>query len=186
MLHIEQRLDLFQDMIGCCHNLYLWRYNAQMELLQSNCPEEHILNELFLLSSQMADFSQLLGTRDHPALMSNNLGLMWITSAQMTENELQRIYVLGPFFLYDVTASQIESELHRRKLLPEVRKHMMDFVRSLPVISLNRALEYAQMLHFCISGSKIFTGDISFFGGQPDTPQEAELSTIHGTYEAEK
>jgi AraC-like DNA-binding protein len=186
MLHIEQRLDLFQDMIGCCHNLYLWRYNAQMELLQSNCPEEHILNELFLLSSQMADLTQLLDSQDHPALMSNNLGLMWITSAQMTENELQRIYVLGPFFLYDVTASQIESELHRRKLLPEVRKHMMDFVRSLPVISLNRALEYAQMLHFCISGSKIFAGDIPFLGGQPDTPQEAELSTIHGTYEAEK
>jgi len=186
MLHIEQRLSLFRDMIGCCHNLYLWTYNAQMELLESNCPEESILNELFVLSKQLDELPQILINRNHPALMSNDLGLMWITSPAIIENELQHIYVLGPFFLYDVSVSQIEAEINRRKLMPELKKFVMDFIRSLPVISLNRTLEYAQMLHFCITGTKIFAADIPFLDNHPDTPTEAELSTVHGTYQAER
>lgn len=186
MLHIEQRLALFRDMIGCCHNLYLWTYNAQMELLESNCPEESILNELFVLSKQLDELPQILLNRNHPALMSNNLGLMWIAAPGIAENELRHIYVLGPFFLYDVSVAQIEAELHRRKLMPELRKYVMDFVRSLPVISLNRALEYAQMLHFCVTGTKVFIADIPFLDSRPDNTTEAELATVHGTYEAEK
>ena len=79
MLHIEQRLSLFRDMIGCCHNLYLWTYNAQMELLESNCPEDRILNELFISSKQLDELPQVLVSRNYPVLMSNNLGpcLSW-------------------------------------------------------------------------------------------------------------
>ena len=40
MLYIEQRLALFRDMIGCCHALYLWKYDWEMNLLESNCSEE--------------------------------------------------------------------------------------------------------------------------------------------------
>lgn len=186
MLHIEQRLSLFRDMIGCCHNLYLWSYSSEMELLESNCPEDSILNELFVSSKQLEELPQVLISRNHPALMSNDLGLMWIAAPAITENGLQYVYVLGPFFLYDVSVSQIEAELHRRQLMPELRKYVMDFVRSLPVISLNRALEYAQMLHFCITGAKIFAADIPFLDNRPDNPAEAELSTVHGTYQAER
>lgn len=70
--------------------------------------------------------------------------------------------------------------------MPELKKFVMDFIRSLPVISLNRTLEYAQMLHFCITGTKIFAADIPFLDNHPDTPTEAELSTVHGTYQAER
>lgn len=186
MLHIEQRLALFRDMIGCCHNLYFWNYSADMDLLESNCPEDNILNELFTSSKQLEELPQVLLNRNHPALMSNNLGLMWIAAPGITDNELRHIYVLGPFFLYDVSVAQIEAELHRRKLMPELRKYVMDFVRSLPVISLNRALEYAQMLHFCVTGTKVFIADIPFLDSRPDNATEAELATVHGTYEAEK
>lgn len=68
MLHIEQRLSLFRDMIGCCHNLYLWTYNTEMDLQESNCPEEGILNELFVLRKQSEKLPQLLISRNHPAL----------------------------------------------------------------------------------------------------------------------
>lgn len=186
MLHIEQRLALFRDMIGCCHNLYLWSYSPEMELLESNCPEDGILNELFVSSKQLEELPQVLISRNHPVLMSNNLGLMWIAAPAVTENDLQYVYVLGPFFLYDVSVSLIEAELHHRKLMPELRKYVMDFVRSLPVISFIRALEYAQMLYFCITGTKIFTADIPFLDSRPDNPTDAELSTVHGTYQAER
>ena len=186
MLHIEQRLSIFREMILCCHNLYLWSYNHNMSLLDSNCPEEEILSELFASSKQLEELPQVLCNSNYPVLMSNELGLMWITVPGMINNDLQHIYVLGPFFLYDISAAQIEAELYHRKLMPDLRKHVMDFIHSLPVISLNRALEYAQMLHFCVTGVKAYADDIQFLDNRSDRVQNEELTAVHGTYEAEQ
>lgn len=185
MLHIEQRLALFRDMIGCCHNLYLWRYSRDLNLLESNCPEDRILNELFVSSKQLTELPQVL-SRGCPVLMSNELGLMWIAVSSSPERELQYFHVLGPFFLYDVSISQIEAELHNRNLMPALQKYVLDFVRSLPVISLNRALGYSQMLHFCVTGEKVNLEDIQFLDNRTDSLPEEEFASVHGTYEAEK
>lgn len=186
MMHIEQRLSLFRDMIHCCHNLYLWSYAPNMTLAESNCPEKDILNELFVSSKHTEELPQALSIHNYPVLMSNELELMWISVPCALESELQYIYVLGPFFLYDLSASQIETELDRRKLMPELRKHVMSFLRSLPVISLNRAIEYAQMLYFCVTGVKVYADDIQFLDNRTGHYEKEELATVHGTYEAEK
>lgn len=60
------------------------------------------------------------------------------------------------------------------------------FFRSLPVITLNRVLEYGVMLHFCITGEKLSVEDIRFLDNQPGAIPDAETEGIHGTYEAEK
>lgn len=186
MLHIEQRLALFRDMIGCCHNLYLWSYGQDMELVESNCPEEAILNELFVSSKQAEELPRTWAGIKDPVIMSNELGLMWISVPGFDADTLQYVHVLGPFFLYDMSVSQLEAELRSRKLNQELQKYVIAFLRSLPVISLNRALEYAQMLHFCVSGEKVHVNDIHFLDDRSETLPENELDSIHGTYEAEK
>lgn len=186
MLHIEQRLSLFQEMIQCCHNLYLWSYDDALNLLESNCPEEQILHELFASGKQLEKLPQLLSSCRFPVLTANELGLMWIAVPDLAEDTLRHIYVLGPFFLYDISVAKIESELQRRHLQPELKKYVMDFVRSLPIISVNRALEYAQMLHYCVTGARIYADNIQFLDDLPSNLPREELTTIHGTYEAEK
>lgn len=186
MLHIEQRLALFRDMISCCHNLYLWNYDRDMTLLESNCPESSILNELFISSKSIEALPSTLTEKKVPVLMSNELGLMWVNVPVMDAEELQHIYVLGPFFLYDISVSQIEAELRSRKLQPELQKYVVSFLRSLPVISLIRSLEYAQMLYFCVTGLQMSADDIHFLDNRSDTLPVEDLETVHGTYEAEK
>lgn len=186
MLHIEQRLSLFGEMIRCCHNLYLWAYEQDMTLVESNCPEEQLLKELFLSGEKVDALPQILTGHSKPVLMSNELGLMWIAVPDLLETQLRYVHVLGPFFLYDITAARIQAELERRKLMPELRKYVMDFVKSLPVISLNRAIEYSQMLHFCVTGEKIYANDIQFLDDRADVTGGEELATVHGTYEAEQ
>ena len=186
MLHIEQRLALFGDMIGCCHNLYLWHYDQDMTLLSSNCPEEGILNELLISSKLTGDLPAALVDKKVPVVLSNELGLMWINVPGLDADQLQHIHVLGPFFLYDISIAQIEAELRSRKLQPELLKNVVSFLRSLPIISLIRALEYAQMLHFCVTGQQVSPEDIHFLDNRTESLPNEELETVHGTYEAEK
>lgn len=186
MMHIEQRLALFRDMIGCCHKLYLWQYSRDINLMESNCPEESILNELFASSKLVDALPQTCIAEKKPVLMSNDLGLMWINVPSFDVEYLQYIHVLGPFFLYDISVSQIEAELHRRKLTPELKQYVMSFLRSLPVISLNRAVAYTQMLHFCVTGENISADEIAFLDSRSESIPSEELRTVHGTYEAEK
>ena len=46
MMEREERIALFCDMVMCCHDLYLWEYDGEMNLLQSSCPEVKLINPL--------------------------------------------------------------------------------------------------------------------------------------------
>lgn len=186
MMYIEQRLSLFRDMIGCCHNLYLWKYDSEMNLIESNCPEEALLSGMFALGGLTENMRELMITTKKPLVLSNNLGLMWITVSDFDGSELKAIHVLGPFFMYDVSVTQIENELRARRMSRELWNHAVQFLRSLPVISLNRTWEYAAMLHFCVSGEKLGIDDIRFLDDQPNAMTVEEMQSFHGTYEAER
>lgn len=186
MMYIEQRLSLFRDMIGCCHALYLWKYDHEQNLLESNCPEESLLNSLLSLSKQWDSLVDHMSDERGPRILSNDMGLMWITVPGFDGEELQAIHVLGPFFLYDMSVAQIEKELRRRKLSADLWHQVIKVIHGLPVISLSRTLEYTVMLHFCVTGEKIDVDDIRFLDDHVDIMPGSELEGIHGTYEVEK
>ena len=53
---LEERVALFRDMVLSCHNLYLWIYTADCELIESNCPDTELVRNLF----QLGDSRQIL------------------------------------------------------------------------------------------------------------------------------
>lgn len=48
-MDIEENLTLFQELLCCGGNIYLWRYDAAGTLLHSNCPHETLFGEAFSL-----------------------------------------------------------------------------------------------------------------------------------------
>ncbi len=186
MMYIEQRLSFFREMIGCCHALYLWKYDRNLNLLESNCPEEALLHSLLTISKRWDNLVEYLNDGRKPLILSNEMGLMWITVPDFGEEKLQAIHVLGPFFFYDMSVAQIENELRRRKLSADLWQKVIQVIRALPVIAVSRTMEYTVMLHFCITGDKLDVNDIRFLDDQPNIISELEIEGIHGTYEVEK
>lgn len=186
MSYPEIRLSVFQELVECCHALFLWTYDREMQLLKSNCPEEVLLAGIIVPDDHWAKILQQLDTHHRPVIMSNELGLMWITAGVFDKENVEQIHILGPFFMYDVSATQIEAELHRRNMRTDLMKLALQFLRSLPVITLNRVLEYGIMLHFCLTGEKLRPEEIRFQDDQTSSLPEMEAESIHGTYEAEK
>ena len=69
-METETRLSLFRDMISCCHNLYLWTYDSAFHLITSNCPEQTIIDNLFVMNRSRDDFIRQIAEQDTPVILS--------------------------------------------------------------------------------------------------------------------
>ena len=141
MVDIDTRLALFQDMIGCCHDLYLWSYDSAFHLITSNCPEQTAVNDLFMLTRRREAFYDQITEYHTPVILTNEMGLMWVMAPYFQDKELVRLYVLGPFFVDDIPPKSLEEQLSKHAISFPVRQEFLRFLRKLPIISLNRIFE---------------------------------------------
>lgn len=185
---VEDRLQLFGDMLICCHSLYLWQYDSGFHLIRSNCPQQAAVNNLFGLLRNGHMMEKQAYQQDTPLLLTNDIGMMWVTQPLLEGNELVRLYVLGPLFLDDVSPKSFEAQLDLHGLTSALRSSARQFLQQLPIVSLSRVFEYSIMLHHCVTGQTISTSDLRY-----DTPDNRTIPAgpmeqvdAHGTYEAEQ
>jgi AraC-like DNA-binding protein len=126
-------------------------------------------------------------------MVSDNLGLSWVTVPERGETEtdrekrLQAVHVAGPFFLDDSTADVIMSELKSLGFSSMMISETSAFLKSLPVLPMTRMFEYAIMLYYCLTGERISVSDLHFResrGNEDHTFADAEDK--HGTYALEQ
>lgn len=186
---LNDRLELFQNMLLCCHDLYLWTFDQNMALESSNCPQAAVMSGLLAVGNRLEDTRTYAQTSHAPLLMSNALGLMWIADPERDEKGLRRIHVLGPFFMDSVSLRGMEERTKQLGLSAAICQDVVEFFRALPVISLSRALEYAAMLHYCICGERIGISDMNYWDAATapgDYSSAKDTPDAHGTYEAEQ
>lgn len=185
-IHMEQKVKLFSNMILCCHNLYYSVYTSDHQTLFQNSPAAFPLG---LLLGDSADWENidLLGDEQHrPVVLSSRLGVSWIMVPVPPQNAC---HVLGPFFLTAVSQKDIEAGLEARHFSMPLRHQVLSVLQELPVISINRILEYAMMLYYCLYEERITIDAISFMGAASSHPSSREApkaSVWHGTYEMER
>lgn len=188
MAQIDTRLEFFAEMLMSCHNLYLWQYDSGFYLIRSNCPNEGSVNNLFSLLRGGKLMKKQLLEQDTPVLLTNNVGMMWVTQPLLDDGELARLYVLGPLFLDDISPKSLEAQLDVHGLTSALRTTARQFLEQLPIISLNRVFEYAIMLHYCVTGQSISVSDLRYdeTGSRTAPAGQVEQVDAHGTYEAER
>ena len=188
-MEIETSLALFRDMVGCCHNLYLWTYDSGFHLISSNCPEQTAVNDLFLMGHRRKEFDQQVTANRTPIIFTNEINLMWVMAPQFEGEEFVRLYVLGPFFVDDTSPKNLASELDKHGLSLSLRQEFLNFIHKLPIISLSRIFEYAVMLYFCVTGEKITPSDLRYCESERHPAKaymQREPEDVHGTYQDEQ
>ena len=188
-MELSDKIALFQDMIGCCHNLYVWVYDSAFHLITSNCPEQAVINDLFVLSCRVDVFREQLKGQETPIILSNEIGLMWVMAPHSQDGELIRTYVLGPFFVDDTPQKNFAAYLEKHGMGMQLQREFMEFLQKLPIISLNRIFEYAVMLCFCLTGKKISVSDLRYHKGdfRPNShTDKSKTADAHGTYRGEQ
>lgn len=187
-MELESRLDLFQNMVGSCHDLYLWTYDCAMHLISSNCPEQETIHNLFATACQQSAFHSQIVEAETPLLLTSEMDMMWMTIPLMEAGELIRVYVLGPFFMDDISTKNIKAQLSQHGMTPVLQETVVAFLRRLPIISWSRILEYGIMLYYCITESRIDASDLRYCKTSNATFHSTEVETpeVHGTYQAEQ
>ncbi len=185
---LNDRMELFQNMLLCCHDLYLWTYDQNMALESSSCPQEAVMGGLLAIGNRLEETRTYAQEHRAPLLLANEMDLMWIADPERDEKGLRRIHVLGPFFMDSISPRGMEQKVAQMELSAAIRRDAVAFFRSLPVISLSRALEYAAMLHYCVSGERVGVSDMNYWdeAAAAGHPAATDVPDIHGTYEAEQ
>ena len=187
-MELRDRLDLFQNMVQCCHNLYLGEYDRELVLIRSNCPFEATVRNLFSLGGAREILLSYTARHSKPIVMTNALGMMWAAVPEKDGDELRHIHILGPFFMSDRSSQELEAGLRSLRLSPDMLRDVHGFLRNLPVISLSRVFEYTIMLYYCITGEKISVSDMHYQESESVHPTEksSRKADVHGTYEMEQ
>ncbi len=186
----ENKLALFGEMVGCCHDLYLWHCDGTLRLLNTNCPNPGLLQELFTLGRQDSALREELAKKARPLLYTGAAGILWILFPELDNGELFRVRVLGPLLIDDLSPVDLEIALERAGAGENLRKSAPSLARAIPVISISRVQEYAVMVQYLISGERIQFFDLRYYqeGGQQRTAAAgtAPKGDAHGTYQAER
>ena len=185
----ESKIELFRQMLSCCHMLLLAEYDAQLHRIGPSTEEETTANELFSLSRSGLPLESFLAADRTPVLFTNRVNMMWLCCPEGSEHELLCVHVLGPFFMDDYSSFVIDSGLSNAGASPTLRQSAAKLVRKLPILSWARVQEYALMLHYLITGEKIRQSALRFFGRgelSPVNGKEIPVTDTHGTYLAEQ
>lgn len=189
-MELNERLEFFSNLINCCHNLYIWEYDNVFNLESCNCKDndKDRVNTIFLMSSKLEKFDEYFINNNKPVIFTNVFDMMWSIVPLWTNSKLNKLYVLGPFFIGDVPINNIEKILIENNIPPKERKDLIDFLYCLPIISMSRVAEYTSMFYYAITNEKINLSELIYHSAN-NKKEKLNIMTDqdkHGTYEAEQ
>ena len=82
-------MELFQELVRCGNDIYTWCYDADGQLLRSNCPDEALLGSAFSFLGCRDRALQLAKEVDVPVYLGTAFGLIWGAAFEKENGELE-------------------------------------------------------------------------------------------------
>lgn len=162
-MDIGKNMELFQELIRCGNDLYTWCYDAQGQLLHSNCPDESLLASAFSFLGCLKRAMELSATVDTPIYLGTAFGLVWGAAFEKEDSKLRRIHVIGPAYFTNVSFADLTEGFNRYSHLEYslAWKHqLMERFDKIPVVQNTVFSRYLLMLHYCLTGQRLHASDI--------------------------
>lgn len=180
-MELQETLALFQELLRCGNDIYLWRYDENGQLLSSNCPNEALFGAAFSIFGLQDRMLAHVRAHDRPVTLGTEFGLLWGVAAEKENGVLRRIYTIGPAFSANTSVSTIERSL---QAYPEVemsmiwKHHFLDALHCVPAVQNIMFSRYLLMLHYCVSGQRLGICDLHvtdtahspLLSGDPEKP----------------
>ncbi len=165
----SERLALFRELLSSVNpNITIVELDSNFDLITTNAIDHGAWTNFFYYSYSPSEILKPEVLKDFfeeptgPTVYTNALGMTWLTEYTVNGGKIDRITILGPVFLDDITPKDIEMKLIRRSISFKLIEPFMLSVKMMPVISLRRLYEYGIMLHRCITGRNCSVGDFLF------------------------
>ena len=176
---VTQNMELLQEMLTCGFEVSTWCYDADGNLIYTNARDD-VFDKMFEHDGCKA---YMLTQTDAgiPVILSAKLGLMWGGAYMKSQEQTERIYVIGPVFNSSVSLESINRALDEASREYEISTAWMplfrELIKQIPVISSVTFFQYVLMLHCCVTGEKLSRSALHF----QKSPAEAETDTPGGS-----
>lgn len=179
-MNIQEKLEFFQQLIHCNYNLTMHSYEPEHllnpdELLNDSATDDDIL-ALFSLKEAIQKHIKA-GIRE-PLFMDDYLGLIWIAAFEYDEKALRGIHILGPAYSSRISYQSIKKELDAHNLSVRLRTKIFHLFDQIPIIPINLLFQYAVMLHYCITNTRITTNQLCFSEKESKNPSTSDVSLV--------
>ena len=160
-MEVNERINLFLDMMSCSHDIYYWCFDKNLKLLSSTCKDDAVLKRVVF--DKGADYlREYAKEHEMPLISSAVTGLVWASVIERKDGSFHRLHVLGPIYTSEISLQTIESVLNRYSMSLRYRRKLVQQFTNLPVLSAMRFFPYVKMLHFCVTGQKISANQFEY------------------------
>lgn len=177
-MEVLEKLALFSELISCNQPLYLWQFDSEGELLESNCPYAALFLPLFRHDHNQEYIFSI--QKKCPILLSNDIGFTWVAERLWAGDEPGGFAVVGPCFLSSAQAELVEKRLRGIYMYNsgtrEWKARLLKEIGNVPFVSFLLICQFAVMLHFCLCGEKITSGEIHFQTSMESIPETTGVS----------
>lgn len=182
-MDIEQNLALFQELLCCGNDIYLWCYDNEGNLLHSNCPDEALFHSAFSFLGCRERALQIGRNGGQPQVIGTSFGLIWGIDFVYQECGLRNMYVIGPVFSYNVSLRDIENGFQHyaeQEISLAWKRRLLSAYDKIPVVQNVLLTRYLLMLHYCLTEEKLDASDTAIQQSFSDAaPSEAKRDRHH-------
>lgn len=184
----EKNLALLQEMLTCGAPVYLWTYAPDGHLIQTNCPAL-VMDAIFTTIGCKAYMLEYGKANTAPLMLGAPLGLMWCAAFDRQDDELRKMYVIGPVLNTETSTRGLNDAMNEYDIPLEFKPRFRELMKELPIVGTPLFFQYGLMLHYCVTGEKLERSDIQFQEGEirgSGKKKKLEPKDRHRTYGAEQ
>ena len=188
-MNIDEKLRFLHELISCTYRIYLWEFDADLRLLDTNYTSGIRHLSLFRSDGFSRPVRQELDRgNSYPMILETDFGLLWIIAFEYHDLRPARIHMLGPAFSGRNTRLLLRGKLDAFSLDAREYNYILRELEEVPIIPTNQLMQYAVMLHCAVTGAHITTDQvISSSGAEADDSlsersSQSELEKISGEH----
>ena len=178
MGRIKENLSLFQELISCNNELYLWTYSPDFQLLHTNCPEELAERDNTFLVNQSEILLKYAHSGKYPCILDSFLNILWIAAFERKDEQLYQLHIIGPAFYGTNSYQNLKHKLDQRNFSVPARLAVLKQLDSIPIVPSNLLSQYAIMLHYCITDEKITSQNIKYLSSIENKKKSQDIDHI--------
>ena len=174
----HNKLNVFRDLIECQQNLCYCSFDKDGKLIDCNSPNELVLDELLTMFECKNYMLSHCSKHNAPLILTSPLGVFWVSVSDIEE---EKYHTLGPVFLVDMSKESMQDILVTFDYSRSLRTELLNFLEFLPIISFTNMHQFALMLYYCVTGTRLKISDIIYQTNNetPDSSSAPQSNNDH-------
>ncbi len=161
MLGKNEILDAFRQLTGSCYEIWNWKYDSRFNVIDSDCPNESLFNSLFFANGRHEAIEEYMSENTLPIVFTSSTMLSWIVAFEPSSVGINAFYVKGPFFSGYNDPESYSDIINAIELTSESENIMLRSLKKLPMLTSSSIMQFAIMLHYCLTGKSISVDEVS-------------------------